>query len=183
MAFSSSDSAFRITPACAGKSAPLTASTFWLWDHPRVCGEKKNSIYAMGLNTGSPPRVRGKGSSRGTCSPLDRITPACAGKSSVHTRRSGTNGDHPRVCGEKLLEQTRHFRLLGSPPRVRGKDHKAQVAAIGAGITPACAGKSPRCGSGLHGSRDHPRVCGEKPPAAESINTMWGSPPRVRGKD
>jgi len=29
---------------------------------------------------------------------------------------------------------------------------------------------------------DHPRVCGEKEPAAEGTNGQVGSPPRMRGK-
>ena len=49
------------------------------------------------------------------------ITPAYAGKS-VH--RSGlhrTEGDHPRVCGEKIYPLLAIASPLGSPPRVRGK--------------------------------------------------------------
>ena len=182
MAFSSSDSAFRITPACAGKSAPLTASTFWLWDHPRVCGEKKNSIYAMGLNTGSPPRVRGKGSSRGTCSPLDRITPACAGKREGVTDMALHKRDHPRVCGEKKRINLNLTKKEGSPPRVRGKAPCIREDLERMGITPACAGKSRATPEQSVSHRDHPRVCGEKLYAMLAFVLIWGSPPRVRGK-
>ena len=31
---------FRITPACAGKSAKAERTSRCSWDHPRVCGEK-----------------------------------------------------------------------------------------------------------------------------------------------
>ena len=50
-------------------------------------------------------------------------------------------------------------------------------------ITPACAGK--RCRSPAFRSMpwDHPRVCGEKKSAVEAWTVIWGSPPRVRGKD
>ena len=70
------------------------------------------------------------------------ITPACAGKSEGGMNDEALPEDHPRVCGEKrdlpdLIEQ-----FNGSPPRVRGKDHVAEVIAHGTGITPACAGKS-----------------------------------------
>ena len=50
-----------ITPACAGKRAKRISRIQWRRDHPRVCGEKYNS---MGRQTQNP-----------------RITPACAGKS------------------------------------------------------------------------------------------------------
>ena len=31
----------RITPAYAGKSSRFTISRYRVWDHPRVCGEKR----------------------------------------------------------------------------------------------------------------------------------------------
>ena len=49
-------------------------------------------------------------------------------------------------------------------------------------ITPAYAGKSKSLPSLHIGSRDHPRVCGEKVFASISILVAQGSPPRVRGK-
>ena len=53
--------AFRITPACAGKSFISRQIEKSVKDHPRVCGEK-NYVggYVSGVS-GSPPRVRGKG--------------------------------------------------------------------------------------------------------------------------
>ena len=35
----------RITPACAGKSRPLSGFQLYSWDHPRMCGEKKQGIW------------------------------------------------------------------------------------------------------------------------------------------
>ena len=34
----------RITPAYAGKSASVSISCFFSWDHPRLCGEKTKKI-------------------------------------------------------------------------------------------------------------------------------------------
>ena len=70
----------------------------------------------------------------------------------------------------------------GSPPRMRGKVRLAAGESIEDRITPAYAGKS----FGLvikflrHG--DHPRVCGEKAYNRVIIGSLWGSPPRMRGK-
>ena len=50
----------RITPACAGKSTKESVWTSWIWDHPRVCGEKEDEVLTDALELGSPPRVRGK---------------------------------------------------------------------------------------------------------------------------
>ena len=51
------------------------------------------------------------------------------------------------------------------------------------GITPAYAGKSSLRPSTHDRSRDHPRVCGEKAYSRVISGSLWGSPPRVRGKE
>ena len=51
----------------------------------------------------SPPRMRGKAKNRCRSCPLTRITPACAGKRTCTATRRCGNGNHPRVCGEKLF--------------------------------------------------------------------------------
>ena len=91
-----------ITPAYAGKSLLNTDNTTAARDHPRACGEKPPSCPEMSTNEGSPPRMRGKAQGQVMAGFAFGITPAYAGKS-VH--RSGlhrTEGDHPRVCGEKF---------------------------------------------------------------------------------
>ena len=72
--------AFRITPACAGKSLPATGCRQGLRDHPRVCGEKPEFMRSLSQGAGSPPRVRGKDDRRRMPAGEQRITPACAGK-------------------------------------------------------------------------------------------------------
>ena len=152
----------RITPACAGKRCAVTRISNRLWDHPRVCGEKHD------------PCTRHID--------IVRITPACAGKSSAIVCKFWRVVDHPRVCGEKKGGRRRRPQMAGSPPRVRGKGHRAIPERLELGITPACAGKS--CNSWIHRQhqRDHPRVCGEKQHPQHIIAQKEGSPPRVRGK-
>ena len=50
----------RITPAYAGKSFPACMQCYNWRDHPRVCGEKPESVKQVENNLGSPPRMRGK---------------------------------------------------------------------------------------------------------------------------
>ena len=69
------------------------------------------------------------------------ITPACAGKRRPKRRTKTIPWDHPRVCGEKLVDLLNRYRELGSPPRVRGKVIVTETATGAKGITPACAGK------------------------------------------
>ena len=74
--------AIRITPAYAGKSTDCSPTFFWHQDHPRLCGEKTLSQLCTGKIPGSPPPMRGKGSSSSFSLIRSRITPAYAGKSS-----------------------------------------------------------------------------------------------------
>ena len=70
----------RITPAYAGKRlerVPLIPSR---QDHPRLCGEKRHLHRIRGIPPGSPPPMRGKVPSVGTCKTPVGITPAYAGK-------------------------------------------------------------------------------------------------------
>ena len=109
--------------------------------------------------------MRGKLDVRRGIRSLHGITPACAGKTLHELERAMSYDgarDHPRVCGENDLKQLlkmqkqdhprvcgENFRLpefslpvLGSPPRVRGKQTPIASATSFWGITPACAGKT-----------------------------------------
>ena len=92
----------------------------------------------------------------------DRITPAYAGKSGWFQRRLQHGG--------------------GSPPRMRGKDLVKFCLCPRFGITPAYAGKRLPLQRNGRRYRDHPRVCGEKLKFIAAAFSMWGSPPRMRGK-
>ena len=86
-----------------------------------MCGEKNEKRNKENQHQGSPPRVRGKGSSMNMGSIGGRITPACAGKSFFVQYHQVCKGDHPRVCGEKKSARLAELNAQGSPPRVRGK--------------------------------------------------------------
>ena len=66
---------------------------------------------------------------------------------------------------------------------MRGKDHVLGANPRDVGITPAHAGKRRHTSARYECPRDHPRVCGEKPAIAASSALVWGSPPRMRGKE
>ena len=137
-----SSSTVGITPACAGKSSERLQYRTSRRDHPRVCGEKILSEHVGGVTEGSPPRMRGKERAVKDMRAAGRITPAYAGKRCVDMSKSGTNGDHPRVCGEKSLLCLPQDWAGGSPPRMRGKDAENCPRTQGTRITPAYAGKS-----------------------------------------
>ena len=127
-----------------------------------MCGEKARSRAMPTSAIGSPPHVRGKVGVTDIAPVSPRITPACAGKSTI--------------CGE--WQQT----FGGSPPHVRGKDMDTLQTVHDARITPACAGKRATICSSSTMKRDHPRMCGEKRYDLPGVACLVGSPPHVRGK-
>ena len=153
---------FWITPACAGKRMKSGSSWMNWWDHPRVCGEKDKAAEKAQHLRGSPPRVRGKAVHHKHRHSPGRITPACAGKRKRPKRWVRPPKDHPRVCGEKAAICTAYGKVLGLPPRVRGKAGRQLGIGGLVGITPAYAGKSTFCVAPSLIWKDHPRVCGEK---------------------
>ena len=131
----------RITPAHAGKSCHVYRCSASCWDHPRACGEKDERQPESKGGVGSPPRMRGKGTSRfrGRCP--SRITPAHAGKSFASLLISAYFRDHPRTCGEKRPRPGKPGPVKGSPPHMRGKVYPIPHGPVVLGITPAHAGK------------------------------------------
>ena len=173
---------FWITPACAGKRCVPQRRRPAAWDHPRVCGEKFNLKEMSKTLLGSPPRMRGKGVVNVLVSEPFRIIPAYAGKSPALCGPPASSQDHPRVCGEKITDETIGVVIQGSPPRMRGKGNFHVVTHTKVGITPACAGKSWLRKRAPSTVWDHPRVCGEKTSLYPLKPILVGSPPRMRGK-
>ena len=151
-----------ITPAYAGKRTNDYFERRQGEDHPRVCGEKRIQLALSFGSSGSPPRMRGKGNADRYDLAVLGITPAYAGKRTDSECCTSTQGDHPRVCGEKLILSTSLSVILGSPPRMRGKELFECFFAYFDGITPAYAGKRSAILISSSSTRDHPRVCGEK---------------------
>ncbi len=65
---------------------------------------------------------------------------------------------------------------------MRGKDEFDMDEVDNVRITPAYAGKSIFEIISMFGSRDHPRLCGEKGSLALPVQMLLGSPPPMRGK-
>ena len=65
---------------------------------------------------------------------------------------------------------------------MRGKDLTYCENDLGAGITPAYAGKSSRLQYGRHSDRDHPRLCGEKSIDSTDASDIFGITPAYAGK-
>ena len=169
-------------PAYAGKRRWHGTSTHCATDHPRLCGEKASSAASVFPGLGSPPPMRGKADSNRVRRNQNRITPAYAGKSGIGICRSFFAEDHPRLCGEKIIQNDRLLFVYGSPPPMRGKAAPPLLVLASCGITPAYAGKSSKITSIFFMIKDHPRLCGEKYRIFVLIGHSKGSPPPMRGK-
>ena len=171
-----------ITPAYAGKSLAGFHDTPYVWDHPRLCGEKLHALTDKKTNEGSPPPMRGKVVRAIPDILRKRITPAYAGKSSLTVAIYSHLLDHPRLCGEKQITPFSTPLYQGSPPPMRGKGYLEPFYSIYHRITPAYAGK--RLQGYIIGlsTQDHPRLCGEKVCNFASGQQQVGSPPPMRGK-
>ena len=131
----------RITPAYAGKRQIFWAWQLTIWDHPRLCGEKRKKSSTAWRCAGSPPPMRGKEKWKTVKRMRIRITPAYAGKSWFLCCLAIFEKDHPRLCGEKASLAESRARANGSPPPMRGKVKVLLVEFVVRGITPAYAGK------------------------------------------
>ena len=172
----------RITPAYAGKRDFPTVPFLFLWDHPRLCGEKLPRTVQNEPMQGSPPPMRGKGTAGSGGLKNERITPAYAGKRKTRSFLSDTVRDHPRLCGEKSVLIICTLPYQGSPPPMRGKAKLNLFHPCYCGITPAYAGKSFTVSAISASVKDHPRLCGEKFDCRCPLDSRQGSPPPMRGK-
>ena len=145
-------------------------------------GEKSGIPPALKNNIGSPPLARGKASVFLRSIIVNRITPACAGKSDDIFFCYKIVGDHPRLRGEKYNKLVQHREKQGSPPLARGKASGFWFWFAGRRITPACAGKSYNRDCSNSMVEDHPRLRGEKFLFPDKTRSFLGSPPLARGK-
>ena len=109
-----------IIPACAGNTMSLKNVSLRFWDHPRVCGEHHYNTICIAGHSGSSPRVRGTLTRLRWFGGISGIIPACAGNTRTLPTAQCCMRDHPRVCGEHLIDLSGGYANGGSSPRVRG---------------------------------------------------------------
>ena len=165
-----------------GKPRPLHQKTERRKDHPRGCGENPDYTQAIQPCMGSPPRMRGKLTRQRVVAEAFRITPADAGKTWGLISKKMPSKDHPRGCGENVNTMEQQNKMVGSPPRMRGKLIFVRTVPLRPGITPADAGKTRIFRAAQRRNKDHPRGCGENEETGEITDIVAGSPPRMRGK-
>ncbi|EFW09831.1 hypothetical protein HMPREF9005_1190 [Actinomyces sp. oral taxon 178 str. F0338] len=110
---------------------------------------------------GSSPRVRGKRAERVLGPDPNRLIPARAGKTPAGLGPSAPRPAHPRACGENPGRGDHTGILVGSSPRVRGKQHFSLLQTHICRLIPARAGKTAGHRRPTSYYRAHPRACGE----------------------
>ena len=171
-----------ITPACAGKTTRRTVRFDKPQDHPRMRGEDGCVSVASASPSGSPPHARGRPRHVRRLRNLQRITPACAGKTLPSRSRRQRRPDHPRMRGEDRTETASRTASRGSPPHARGRPSTSTSQTLSSRITPACAGKTSTSFTTLLESADHPRMRGEDLSLRRLGAPVPGSPPHARGR-
>ena len=146
-------------------------------------GDKADKDINNAVREGSPPHARGQVADQMIHPHHHRITPACAGTSYLKGWGSKRTQDHPRMRGDKLLQNNTRNKCQGSPPHARGQGFPYIKKLPPFGITPACAGtRYSTCRTKLS-SQDHPRMRGDKTPRERCTTSKRGSPPHARGQE
>ena len=151
----------RIIPAHAGNTLTAYSLVLECRDHPRTCGEHLYPPFDRCAPSGSSPRMRGTPDIAPSSSYPARIIPAHAGNTLISRSSTRRTWDHPRACGEHVLNATSSVLVVGSSPRMRGTPIHHLSCRNVIGIIPAHAGNTSRQFSRGFFNRDHPRACGE----------------------
>ena len=170
-----------IIPAHAGNTPMFLKTARDMRDHPRACGEHDTPLHTPLNVIGSSPRMRGTPAQHRALLDESRIIPAHAGNTSRGSCAWYPRRDHPRACGEHVVERRSRRGFKGSSPRMRGTLRELAVYRHGARIIPAHAGNTWRARIGLPPNGDHPRACGEHHPFPRWGMGRAGSSPRMRG--
>ena len=171
----------RITPACAGNTAPRSHPWLGLADHPRMRGEHSRTSRRWPSASGSPPHARGTQSHAADFRDDVGITPACAGNTRPRAVDRISTPDHPRMRGEHEYDDEPERAAPGSPPHARGTPLSSSLFSSSFRITPACAGNTIPQSGRRRILLDHPRMRGEHMASRSAGVRSRGSPPHARG--
>ena len=95
--------------------------------HPHACGDNLARSLFCSPSIGSPPRVWGQRSGRGSDRLRGRFTPTHVGTTSIATSATSPTSVHPHACGDNQATVLTVTDLDGSPPRVWGQSGGGRI--------------------------------------------------------
>ena len=168
-------------PACAGEPAPGIVRHTSERVYPRVCGGTPTRVSSSPPTKGLSPRVRGNHEQPDRQQNGDRSIPACAGEPGSAPLRMANAEVYPRVCGGTPIKRWYGLTTGGLSPRVRGNHAIGNARRVRRRSIPACAGEPRPPFQRACPARVYPRVCGGTQTIEDTIDTLQGLSPRVRG--
>ena len=153
--------AYRLIPAHAGKTVPISSVMVMVGAHPRSRGENANTRTDALQSVGSSPLTRGKRDRALVRTDSSGLIPAHAGKTPPRRPPLTSTWAHPRSRGENCPKKCFRRRKCGSSPLTRGKRRFVGITTIKRGLIPAHAGKTIQGRNPSGPTRAHPRSRGE----------------------
>ena len=132
-----------LIPAHVGKTSSPASPASRPRAHPRSRGENLSVSPRPARPSGSSPLTRGKRSPSYLSDWLLGLIPAHAGKTKPRSSPTAPCTAHPRSRGENRRPGHANSSTRGSSPLTRGKPDERRGHALGAGLIPAHAGKTP----------------------------------------
>ena len=149
--------------------------------HPRSRGEHIIDRGITNAKLGSSPLARGTLRAVAGLGGADRLIPARAGNTGVHSRRRTSRPAHPRSRGEHVARRWSITCTPGSSPLARGTLRCGTFKVLKNRLIPARAGNMNLLSARKRGSAAHPRSRGEHLRSSGGICIKSGSSPLARG--
>ena len=172
-----------------------------------MCGDHRACMHPRYPGRGSSPHVRGPQEQVDDASRQLGIIPACAGTTCAPSARTGSTGDHPRMCGDHVstswspvmpegssphawghgMTAKEVLKNVGSSPHAWGPRDVPHAFRPSAGIIPTRVGTTSRTPEGTRRPVDHPHTRGDHMDFSGLRGVSRGSsphacePPRARG--
>ena len=132
----------RFIPACAGNAYRFPAGSWAAAVHPRMRGERPNTVSTLARTSGSSPHARGTRLPVSICASVPRV--------------------HPRMRGERMVADDHSSVAIGSSPHARGTHATPVFPLVVLRFIPACAGNASLSSSSITPMTVHPRMRGER---------------------
>ena len=171
----------RFIPACAGNASRARTDQPKHSVHPRMRGERSTHHAMIHDSSGSSPHARGTLSYRYLCTTYSRFIPACAGNAVAGSISNRVATVHPRMRGERNMQNRSAPSEAGSSPHARGTPGPCPAATANYRFIPACAGNAARAICARATCAVHPRMRGERRCQLIVHRRRFGSSPHARG--